>query len=78
MNTKNIIVDVTPAREISRYPYIGRARTDGLIVMFCDVSSGFVLSDATTSRIYGIGSYSDCWIESDFEKFYGTITITCK
>lgn len=73
-----MIIEVTPAKQLpsdEKYPYIGKSTFDGLIVLFSAPDTGTVLSSRPFS--HNVGFYSDSWGEHFFEKFDGTITITC-
>ena len=63
-----------PARD-HKYPFIGVARLNGLMVLFQKDSVGVVVSKGSSER-HEIGESSRIWNMARFEPFYGEITIT--
>lgn len=58
-----------------KFPWIGIRNSFRVIVLFKSLSEGTVIeSDRATS----IGFHSSSWIPSEFEPYYGTVTITSK
>lgn len=60
-----------------RYPYLG-VFDDGeanFVILFTDTGTGTVV-DIDESEYWSVGTYKKTWDESDFDFYYGDITLT--
>lgn len=65
--------EIEETKKEVKYPYIGKNEQTGLIVLFTTNNTGVVLNK---DKCWREGHFSDCWDESCFEYFKGSVILS--
>ena len=66
-------VQVNEKEQKPKYPYLGKMKSENVIVFFIDKSKGLVVND---NDFYHVGNFLSIWEEKEFEPFKGSITLS--
>ena len=65
-----------PQKDSTKFPCLMICKKTNLVILVTgetETYTGIVLME---NRTYSLGTSSSCWIKSEFEPFYGTVTLT--
>ena len=65
-------------KSIKKYPYLGHFNKEGndFVVLFVGHGLGTVVYVGLADKGQVLGKHEGSWIESEFESFHGTVTIS--